>query len=394
MSTRAASPRARPAKRGRPPSSSAACDPKAIILGAERYRDDPPRMSRPIDYTAHPATWLNGECWLEQQPGAQPERHQRPGSRTQPRRGTTDGRPGRRAARNPPAQARGRRKTARRLLDGPLPGPRRPQASLTIAAAPTQPVVLNCNAGCEPADILAKLGLDLGRPVQAAGRRSRPRGEWTPARRGRRGLRLRRRGRRPAVPGAPHRRASSSRSASPTRTRKTGWRWSLGDTRRVLYRLPKIIEAVTGRRDHLRLRGRERRPRARARRRHRHVQPGRGREVARASTPSSSATPSSSSSRTRTSPARRTPGRSRPASRASPPPSRSPRPPAREPEGRSRTSPTTSPPVTRSPTSWSPGPRTRRPQARPRPGPARVPRRRGPAVRLGDRKASSSAATG
>ena len=48
-------------------------DPKAIILGAERYRDDRSRMSRPIDYTKHPATWLNGECWLEAQPGASPD---------------------------------------------------------------------------------------------------------------------------------------------------------------------------------------------------------------------------------------------------------------------------------------------------------------------------------
>ena len=30
----------------------------------------------------------------------------------------------------------------------------------------------------------------------------------------------------------------------PDATRKSGYRWSLGDTRRVLYRLPKIIEAV------------------------------------------------------------------------------------------------------------------------------------------------------
>jgi hypothetical protein len=40
-------------------------DPKAIILGAERYRDDYRRQSRSIDYTKHPGTWLNGECWLE-----------------------------------------------------------------------------------------------------------------------------------------------------------------------------------------------------------------------------------------------------------------------------------------------------------------------------------------
>jgi hypothetical protein len=48
-------------------------DPKAIILGAERYRDDRERLSRPIEYTAHPATWLNGERWLEQQDDAHGE---------------------------------------------------------------------------------------------------------------------------------------------------------------------------------------------------------------------------------------------------------------------------------------------------------------------------------
>jgi hypothetical protein len=41
-------------------------DPKAIILGAERYRDDHNRQSRPAEYTKHPGTWLNGECWLEE----------------------------------------------------------------------------------------------------------------------------------------------------------------------------------------------------------------------------------------------------------------------------------------------------------------------------------------
>lgn len=44
-------------------------DPKVIILGAERYRDDHQRRSRPVEYTKHPGTWLNGECWLEQQDG-------------------------------------------------------------------------------------------------------------------------------------------------------------------------------------------------------------------------------------------------------------------------------------------------------------------------------------
>jgi hypothetical protein len=42
-------------------------DPKVVILGAERYRDDRDRLSQPINYTKHPGTWLNAECWLEQQ---------------------------------------------------------------------------------------------------------------------------------------------------------------------------------------------------------------------------------------------------------------------------------------------------------------------------------------
>lgn len=41
-------------------------DPKTIILGAERYADDPKRKAGGRTYTAHPATWLNGERWLEQ----------------------------------------------------------------------------------------------------------------------------------------------------------------------------------------------------------------------------------------------------------------------------------------------------------------------------------------
>jgi len=51
-------------------------DPKAIIAAAERYRDDPRRRSSDISYTAHPATWLNGERWLEhQEQAAAPRRN-------------------------------------------------------------------------------------------------------------------------------------------------------------------------------------------------------------------------------------------------------------------------------------------------------------------------------
>jgi hypothetical protein len=34
--------------------------PAEIIAGAERYRDDPRRTPQ---YTKHPTTWLNGDCW-------------------------------------------------------------------------------------------------------------------------------------------------------------------------------------------------------------------------------------------------------------------------------------------------------------------------------------------
>lgn len=33
-----------------------------IITGAERYRDDP---NREAEYTKHPATWLNADCWTD-----------------------------------------------------------------------------------------------------------------------------------------------------------------------------------------------------------------------------------------------------------------------------------------------------------------------------------------
>ncbi|MFJ5532385.1 hypothetical protein [Streptomyces sp. NPDC093261] len=36
-------------------------DPQKIIAGACRYRDDPRRLQADVKYTAHPATWLNGE---------------------------------------------------------------------------------------------------------------------------------------------------------------------------------------------------------------------------------------------------------------------------------------------------------------------------------------------
>lgn len=40
-------------------------DPKVIILAAEQFSDDPATRATETKYIAHPATWLNGECWLD-----------------------------------------------------------------------------------------------------------------------------------------------------------------------------------------------------------------------------------------------------------------------------------------------------------------------------------------
>ena len=116
-------------------------------------------------------------------------------------------------------------------------------ASLSIAEGKDHPVVLNCKAGCQTADILAKLGLtweDLCSPRDDA---PAVRGEWTPF------------GEAVAVydytdeAGAllfqVCRTADKQFPCRVTdRTRKSGWRWSLENTRRVLYRLPKVLEAI------------------------------------------------------------------------------------------------------------------------------------------------------
>ncbi len=114
--------------------------------------------------------------------------------------------------------------------------------SLSIASGTTHPVVLDCKAGCDPVDILAKIGLTWG-DLCAPRDGQKPSGEWTPH------------GEAIAVYDYVDENSELLfqvlRTAGkafpqrvPDRSRKTGWRWSLGDTRRVLYRLPKIIEAV------------------------------------------------------------------------------------------------------------------------------------------------------
>jgi 5S rRNA maturation endonuclease (ribonuclease M5) len=122
----------------------------------------------------------------------------------------------------------------------PVHGDTKP--SLSIAEGKTQPVVMDCKAGCDSEDIIAKLGFtweDLCAPREE----QRPAGEWTPH------------GEAVAVYDYADEAGTLLfqvlRTADkqfpqrvPDRSRPKGWRWSLGDTRRVLYRLPKVIEAV------------------------------------------------------------------------------------------------------------------------------------------------------
>lgn len=114
--------------------------------------------------------------------------------------------------------------------------------SLHIARGTTHPVVLTCHAGCERAVILEKLGLTWD-GLCAPAEDQPGRGEWTPH------------GDAIAVydytDEAGKLLFQVCRTADkqfpqrvPDPRRKSGWRWRLGDTRRVPYRLPKIIEAI------------------------------------------------------------------------------------------------------------------------------------------------------
>jgi hypothetical protein len=41
-------------------------DPEVVISGAQRYRDDPQRRRKDIEFTKHPGPWLNAERWTDQ----------------------------------------------------------------------------------------------------------------------------------------------------------------------------------------------------------------------------------------------------------------------------------------------------------------------------------------
>jgi AAA domain len=125
------------------------------------------------------------------------------------------------------------------VYDAKCPAHEDHHASLTIGPGDKQPVVYHCHAGCDPDDILAALG--LGHEAVSGPRQDR--GEWTPAG--------------PAIAVYDYtdeagkilfqvlRTADKDfRQRVPDPTAKHGYRWALGDTRRVLYRLPRILAAV------------------------------------------------------------------------------------------------------------------------------------------------------
>lgn len=115
------------------------------------------------------------------------------------------------------------------------------KASLSISPGRDQPVLLHCHANCDPEDILGKLGLtwaDLTNPKPRADD-----GTWTPVG--------------PAVAVYSYRDETGQllfevcrtvnkdfRQRVPDPSAKGGYRWRLGDVRRVPYRLPQLIEAV------------------------------------------------------------------------------------------------------------------------------------------------------
>lgn len=122
------------------------------------------------------------------------------------------------------------------------------EPSLSITPGKTQPIVLRCHAGCQTEDILAALDLtwdDISLPKEE----QKDDGEWTPVGpashvydyRDEDGKLLFQVLRVPQPGGQ-----KTFRQRVPDVTAKNDWRWSLGDVKRVIYRLPEIIEALDG----------------------------------------------------------------------------------------------------------------------------------------------------
>lgn len=111
------------------------------------------------------------------------------------------------------------------------------QASLSVSAGTTHPVVMHCQAGCSPEDVCHAIGLDwsdLCKPREPA---TGGDGRWVAV--------YDYRDEQGELLFQVCRSATKDfRQRRPDPAGRDGWSWSLGETRRVLYRLPKILAAV------------------------------------------------------------------------------------------------------------------------------------------------------
>lgn len=111
--------------------------------------------------------------------------------------------------------------------------------SLSVSEGRAQPVVFHCHAGCDPDTILGKLGLTwdaLSKPREPEKRRDTA-DKWVAKydyvdESGKLLFQVLRSG------------AKDFRQRRPDPSATDGWSWKLGETRRVLYRLPEIIAQV------------------------------------------------------------------------------------------------------------------------------------------------------
>jgi hypothetical protein len=122
-------------------------------------------------------------------------------------------------------------------------------ASLSLGIGQEHPVVFHCHAGCRPDDILSALNLswdDLTKPRdQVDDRFSQPRRNSKPFGSGGFVARYEYRDEHGQLLFEVCRTADKKfRQRKPDPAKPGDYVWSLGDTRRVLYRLPELIEAV------------------------------------------------------------------------------------------------------------------------------------------------------
>lgn len=107
------------------------------------------------------------------------------------------------------------------------------RASLSVSVGDDGRVLLHCHAGCETADIAAKMGMDLADLFPGNGKGSSPQIAATYDYVGDDGKLL-----------YQVCRMTPKDFRQRTPDGAGGWNWKLGDTRRVLYRLPKVLESA------------------------------------------------------------------------------------------------------------------------------------------------------